>query len=129
MLKNGIINAQLAAVLAEFRHVNTLAIVDGPFPTYPGVKLVDLALVKGFPTIPDVLDAILPLLDLTGMYLANEFAEKVDSETVSKYKKHHGQVPVTLIPHEEFKIKVGQALAIIHTGDAVPYSSVILKSG
>jgi len=34
-----------------------------------------------------------------------------------------------LIPHEEFKIKVGQSLAIIHTGDAVPYSSVILKSG
>ena len=129
MLKNGIINAQLAAVVAEFRHVNTLAIVDGPFPTYPGVELVDLALVKGFPTIPDVLDAILPLLDLTGMFLANEFAEKVDSETVAKYKKHHGQVPVTLIPHEEFKIKVGQALAIIHTGDAVPYSSVILKSG
>jgi D-ribose pyranase len=37
--------------------------------------------------------------------------------------------PEILIPHEEFKIKVGQSLAIIHTGDAIPYSSVILKSG
>ena len=129
MLKDGIINAQLASVLAQFRHVNTLAIVDGPFPSYPGVELVDLALVKGFPTIPDVLDAILPLLDLTGLYLANEFSQKVDSATVAKYRKHYEHVPVTLIPHEEFKIKVGQSLAIIHTGDAVPYSSVILKSG
>ena len=129
MLKDGIINGQLASVLARFRHVNTLAIVDGPFPSYPGVEIVDLALIKGFPSIPDVLDAILPLLDLTGMYVANEFAEKVDATTVEKYRKHYGGVQTILIPHEEFKIKVGQALAIIHTGDAVPYSSVILKSG
>ena len=42
MLKEGIINAQLAAVLADFRHVNTLAIVDGPFPTYPGLSLIHI---------------------------------------------------------------------------------------
>jgi len=42
MLKNGIINSQLASVLAQFRHVNTLAIVDGPFPSYPDVELVTL---------------------------------------------------------------------------------------
>ena len=129
MLTSGIINGQLASVLARFRHVNTLAIVDGPFPSYPGVELVDLALIKGFPTIPNVLDAILPLLDLSGLYLANEFSEKVDAPTVAKYKKHFENIPINLSPHEEFKIKVGQALAIIHTGDAVPYSSVILKSG
>jgi len=129
MLKNGSSNGQLASVLARFRHVNTLAIVDGPFPSYPNVELVDLALVKGFPTIPDVLDAILPYLDLTGIFLANEFSEKVDSGTVAKYKKHFEKIPTILIPHEEFKIKVGQAIAIIHTGDSVPYSSVILKSG
>lgn len=129
MLKSGIINGQLASVLARFRHVNTLAIVDGPFPSYPGVELVDLAVIKGFPSIPEVLDMILPHLELTGLYLANEFAEKVDAPTVEKYKKHHAGIPAILVPHEEFKVKVGQALAIIHTGDAVPYSSVILKSG
>lgn len=129
MLKDGIINGQLASVLARFRHVNTLAIVDGPFPSYPNVELVDLALVKGFPKITDVLDAILPFLDLTGLYLANEFSEKVDPKTVLEYKKHFENTPIISIAHEEFKIKVGQSLAIIHTGDAVPYSSVILKSG
>jgi len=129
MLKSGIINGQLASILARFRHVNTLAIVDGPFPSYPDVELVDLALIKGFPTIPDVLDAILPLLDLTGLYLANEFIQKVDPQIVARYTDHHAGLPAELIPHEEFKIKVGKSLAIIHTGDAVPYSSVILKSG
>ena len=129
MLRNGIINGQLASVLARFRHVNTLAIVDGPFPSYPNIELVDLALIKGFPTIPEVLDAVLPLMDLTGLFLAEEFEDKVESDVVRRYKSHHGGLVTTTIPHEEFKLKVGEALAIIHTGDAVPYSSVILKSG
>ena len=63
MITTGVINGQLASLLARFRHVNTIAIVDGPFPTYPNVETVDLALVMGVPTIPQVLDAILPLLD------------------------------------------------------------------
>jgi D-ribose pyranase len=129
LLKDGIINGQLASVLARFRHVNTLAIVDGPFPSYPNVELIDLAIVKGFPTIPQVLDALLPLMDLTGFYLAQEFEQKVPKDIVSEYKKHHAGLIPTVIAHEEFKVKVGESLAIIHTGDAVPYSSVILKSG
>jgi len=119
----------LASVLARFRHVNTLAIVDGPFPSYLGVEIVDLALVKGFPKITTVLDAILPLMDLTGLFLANEFDEQVESAIVSEYKAHYLGLPITFIPHSEFKIKVGQSLAIVHTGDDVPYSSVILRSG
>ena len=129
MLKTGIINGQLASLLARFRHVNSIAILDGPFPSYPEIEIVDLALIKGFPTIPQVLDAILPLLDLTSLYLANEFAEQVPAETVQRYKGHHGGIPAILIPHQEFKMKVGQCLGIIHTGDSIPYSSVILNSG
>jgi D-ribose pyranase len=63
------------------------------------------------------------------MYLAAEFEAKVDAATVAEYKKHHAGLKTTVIPHEDFKIKVGQTLGIIHTGDAVPYSSVILRSG
>lgn len=129
MLNSGVINGQLASLLARFRHVNSIAIVDGPFPTYPNVELVDLALVKGFPTVPQVLDAILPLLDVTSLFLAHEFIEKVDAKTVSEYKEHHRGIKTDLIPHEEFKKQVGLTLGIIHTGDAIPYSSVILKSG
>jgi D-ribose pyranase len=63
------------------------------------------------------------------MYLAAEFEAKVDAAKVAEYKTHHRGLATTVIPHEEFKVKVGQALGIIHTGDAVPYSSVILRSG
>ena len=89
MIKNGIINGDLASLLARFRHVNTIAIVDGPFPTYPNVETIDLALVMGTPTVSQVLDAILPHLDLTGMYLAAEFEAKVDAATVAGQRPEH----------------------------------------
>lgn len=129
MKRSGIINGQLASLLARFRHVNSIAIVDGPFPTYPNVETVDLAVTKGFPTIPQILDQILPLLDISGLYLATEFEISVDPKIVTEYKSHYGGVSPTLITHEEFKRRVGQTLGIIHTGDPIPYSSVILTSG
>ncbi len=129
MIKNGILHPQLASLLARFRHVNAIAIVDGPFPTYPNVETIELAITMGWPTIPQVLDEILPKLEITSLLLANEFSEKVDSQIVQDYVKHHQGIPTTKIPHSEFKIQVGQCLGIIHTGDQIPYSSVILKSG
>jgi D-ribose pyranase len=129
MIKNGILHPQLASLLARFRHVNAIAIVDGPFPTYPNVETIELAITMGWPTIPQVLDEILPHLQVTSLVLANEFAEKVDVQTVQKYLQHHNAIATTKIPHSQFKVEVGQCLGIIHTGDPIPYSSVILKSG
>ena len=129
MIKDGILHPQLASLLARFRHVNAIAIVDGPFPTYPNVETIELAIKMGWPTIPQVLDEILPHLQITSLVLANEFSKKVDKQTVENYLKHHQGIATTKIPHSEFKIQVGQCLGIIHTGDPIPYSSVILKSG
>ena len=129
MIKNGILHPQLASLLARFRHVNAIAIVDGPFPTYPNVETIELAISMGWPTIPQVLDEILPHLQITSLVLANEFTEKVDKATTDEYIKHHRAIPTTKIAHSQFKVEVGQCLGIIHTGDPVPYSSVILKSG
>ncbi|MGI9226941.1 MAG: RbsD/FucU domain-containing protein [Candidatus Nanopelagicaceae bacterium] len=129
MTTNRIINGQLASLLARFRHVNTIAIVDGPFPTYPNVETVDLAVVLGLPSIPDVLTAILPHIEVTSITMAQEFEDKVDAKVVSEYRKVISHLPVNIIAHENFKVKVGQALGIIHTGDNVPYSSVILNCG
>lgn len=129
MIKNGILHPQLASLLARFRHVNAIAIVDGPFPTYPNVETIELAITMGWPTIPQVLDEILPYLDVTSLVLANEFEEKVDKQIAQRYIAHHKNIPTTKIAHSDFKVQVGQCLGIIHTGDAVPYSSVILKSG
>jgi D-ribose pyranase len=129
MIRNGVINGQLASLLARFRHVNSIAVVDGPFPSYLEVETVDLAVKKGFPTIPQILDLILPDLNITSVVMAREFKTKVDKITVDRYQLHLKDLPIDLVEHEDFKIQVGKVLGIIHTGDPVPYSSVILKSG
>jgi D-ribose pyranase len=129
MTTKRIINGELASLLARFRHVNTIAIVDGPFPTYPNVETVDLAVVLGLPSIPDVLAAILPHVEVTSVTMAAEFEAQVDAKVVSDYRKAISHLPLNIIAHEDFKIKVGQTLGIIHTGDNVPYSSVILSCG
>ena len=129
MMRDGIINGQLASLLARFRHVNSIAIVDGPFPSYLNVETVDLAVKKGFPTIPQILDLILPELELSGVVMAKEFEAKVEKSTVDSYRSHLKGLPLQIIDHEDFKVQVGKTLGIIHTGDPIPYSSVILKSG
>ena len=129
MMRDGIINGQLASLLARFRHVNSIAIVDGPFPSYLNVETVDLAVKKGFPTIPQILDLILPELELSGVVMAREFEAKVEKATVDSYRSHLKGLPIQIIDHEDFKVQVGKTLGIIHTGDPIPYSSVILKSG
>jgi D-ribose pyranase len=129
MTTNRIINGELASLLARFRHVNTIAIVDGPFPTYPNVETVDLAVVLGLPSIPDVLTAILPHIEISSVTMAAEFEAKVDAAVVAQYRKVISHLPLNIIAHADFKVKVGQTLGIIHTGDNIPYSSVILNCG
>lgn len=131
MLADGILNPQLASLLARFRHANSIAILDGPFPFYPNVETVDLTLVRGIPTISQVLDAVLPVLDRSalGLLVANEFAANVDSATVAEYTAHHAGLPTTFIPHTEFKQRVNDCIGIIRTADSVPYSNVIITCG
>jgi len=129
MTTNRIINGELASLLARFRHVNTIAIVDGPFPTYPNVETVDLAVVLGLPSIPDVLTAILPHIEVSSVTMAKEFEKNRNLSIIKEYNQAISGIPVNIIDHEDFKVKVGQTLGIIHTGDNVPYSSVILNCG
>ena len=51
------------------------------------------------------------------------------TELVEKYISHHKGIPTTKVAHTEFKKLVSQSLGVIHTGDGIPYSSVILRSG
>lgn len=129
MLVDGILNPQLAQLLARFRHANSIAILDAPFPSYPEVETVELILVRGVPTIPQVLDALLPRLQVTDLVMAEEFTSHVDAQTQADYRAHHLDLPIEWVPHAEFKQMVGQCLGIVHTGDPVPYSNVILRSG
>lgn len=124
-----ILNPELASLLARFRHANAIAILDGPFPSYPDVETIELILDRGIPTIPQVVDVILAEHEVSSVVMADEFRANVDPAVQADYLSHLGALPITWIPHAEFKQRVGQCLGIVHTGDAVPYSNVILHWG
>ena len=120
---------QLASLLARFRHANAIAVLDAPFPTYPDVETVDLIVRRGLPTIPDLVDVILAEHEVSSVLMADEFRQHVDAQTQASYLSHLGELPVEWIPHVDFKAEVGRCLGIVHTGDPVPYSNVILRWG
>jgi D-ribose pyranase len=120
---------QLASLLARFRHANAIAVLDAPFPTYPDVETVDLIVRRGLPTIPDLVDLILAEHEVSSVVMADEFRQHVDASTQADYLSHLGELPVEWIPHVDFKAEVGRCLGIVHTGDPVPYSNVILRWG
>lgn len=120
---------QLASLLARFRHANAIAVLDAPFPTYPDVETVDLIVRRGLPTIPDLVDLILAEHEVSSVVMAEEFRQHVDAATQADYLSHLGELPVEWIPHVDFKAEVGRCLGIVHTGDPVPYSNVILRWG
>ena len=120
---------QLASLLARFRHANAIAVLDAPFPTYPGIETVDLIVRRGLPTIPDLVDLILAEHEVSSVVMAEEFRVHVDAATQADYLAHLGDLPVEWIPHVDFKAEVGRCLGIVHTGDPVPYSNVILRWG
>jgi D-ribose pyranase len=120
---------QLASLLARFRHANAIAVLDAPFPTYPDVETVDFIVRRGLPTIPDLVDLILAEHEVSSVVMAEEFRQHVDAPTQADYLSHLGDLPVEWIPHVDFKAEVGRCLGIVHTGDPVPYSNVILRWG
>ena len=58
MIETRLLNPHLLALLARVRHTNRIVIADAMFPSWPDIPEVDLSLVAGLPSIPQVLAAI-----------------------------------------------------------------------
>ena len=59
MLIDGLVNPHLLALVARIRHTNMLVIADAAFPFWPEIETVDISLVKGAPTVPQVVEPLL----------------------------------------------------------------------
>jgi D-ribose pyranase len=126
MLKTGILNPQLAALLTRFRHTNTLVIADRGFPFWPGIETIDLALTDNIPTVTDVLRAILPLVTVGAVFMAEEF--RTENSPAALQLRLTLTPKITFEPHSTFKLRVPRAIALIRTADTTPYANIILES-
>lgn len=128
MKKGGIINAQLAGLIAGLGHTDLFMIVDGGMPIPGGVEIVDLALCGGVPLFRQVMDAVLEETVVEYYYLAEEIKEK--NVPLHEYilEKLAG-VEGDYIPHVELKGRSGKVKFAIRTGEFTPYPNVILQAG
>lgn len=128
MIRSGILNPHLLGLMARLRHTNTVVIADSMFPSWPGIETVDLALIYGVPTIPQVLQALLAQWHAGRAWMAEEFLQKNEEATRDEFRTALGTVPIEFEPHLEFKRRVPGAIGLIRTGEYRVYTNLILES-
>lgn len=128
MLVNGILNPLVNSLLARTRHTNTLVIADRGFPFWPGLETIDLSLVDGIPTVPQVLQAVLGNWRAGRVYMAEEFDAANDKATRRRFREALQGIPCTLEPHGQLKLRVPYAIGLIRTGETTQYANLILES-
>ena len=129
MLKSGLLNPHVLALLARVRHTNTLVIADRGFPSWPQIETVDLSLVDGVPTVVQVVAALRKNWIMDEAFMAREFLKANSPATRREFAAALAGTKVTYEPHVAFKRRVPGAVGLIRTGDTVPYANLILVSG
>ena len=128
MKKRGIINAQLAGLIAGLGHKDTFMIADGGMPIPQGVEIVDLALCGGVPTFRQVMDAVLDETEVEFYTLAEEIVEK-NPELLSYIKEKLLEADSEMISHVELKEMSKNIKFAVRTGEFTPYPNIILRAG
>jgi D-ribose pyranase len=129
MLKSGILNPSILSLIARVRHTNILVIADRGFPFWPQIETIDISLVDGIPTVNQVLEALLPAVDLGKAYMAQQFKEVNPAEVVAERQRILGGIDLNFEDHEAaFKKRVPGAIGLIRTSDTTHYSNIILVS-
>ena len=128
MLQTGILNPHVLDLIARIRHTNTLVIADWAFPYWPEIETVDISLTKNIPTVLDVLDLLTPVFKIGRIWQAEEFLTTNSEETVARFAKSFGEIPLTREAHVDFKKRVPGAIGLIRTGDTTAYGNIIVES-
>ena len=132
MKKSGILNSDISRVLSYMGHTDTIAIGDCGLPVPEETERIDLALREGMPSFMDVLETVSADMKIEKIVLAEEI--RTDNPMVlEQILELCGNLPepctVEYISHEELKLRLKTCRAVIRTGEATPYSNIILQSG
>src|SRR5262245_25797290 len=129
MLRSGILNPKILALLAHVRHTNLLVIADRGFPFWPQLETIDISLVDDIPTVIDVVKAIRPNFVVSQAWMAEEFLRHNDAATRDRFRAALDGIRVTHEQHIDLKQRVPQAVGLIRTADSIQYANIVLESG
>lgn len=128
MQKIGIFNSDIAKVLADLGHTDTIVIGDCGLPVPAGVSKIDLALKPGTPSFLDVLTEVLKYMEVEKIHIASEMESKNPATWQKMQELFEGKEQI-LSDHEAFKAAAKTAKAVIRTGEITPYANIILHAG
>lgn len=126
MKKSGMINRDIAAVLAKMGHTDQLMIADCGLPIPEGVPCIDLSYTLGKPSFTEILFEVLQDFQAEKVYIADEI--KAGNPVVHK-EIQQLECPIVELTHDQLKQQSKQAKVIIRTGEATPYANIIVQSG
>lgn len=129
MKKHGILNSDIAKVLADLGHTDKIAIGDAGLPVPDGVKKIDLALFLSEPSFLSVLQVVLSDMKVEAVVLAEEIKDQNPKQLVAVKAELKDNEAITYMSHEAFKQQLKDVKVVIRTGEATPYSNIILQSG
>jgi D-ribose pyranase len=124
--RGGVINSRLARELARLGHTDRLVVCDAGLPIPYGPEVVDLAFRFGVPSFEVVLSGLLEELVIEGATAAGEARDRNPPIYELLFSRFPG---LELVSHEELKRLVSGTKLVIRTGEATPYSNVILRCG
>lgn len=128
MKETGLLNSDIADVIARLGHMDEVIVCDAGFPIPLGVRTVDIALAANMPTVLEVLDVLLRDFSVERIVLAEETQLHSPTRFRAIAEKMGEGVVVDTMPHADFKLHSRTVKAIIRTGDFTAYSNVLLVS-
>ena len=112
MKKSGILNSEVASVVAGMGHMDWLSIGDAGMPVPMGT----------------ILENVLKEMKIQKIYLADEIKDQ-NPEQLENIKQALPDVEIEFMPHTDLKKNLAKTHAFIRTGEMTPYSNIILESG
>lgn len=130
MKKAGILNADLARIVAAMGHTDRLVVCDAGFPIPRGSTVVDLALTANVPRFLETLGVVLQELQVERAIVADEM-ERVSNGLFTDVQELLGGVEIEAVSHERFKemTNANKNVFFVRTGEATPYANIMLISG
>lgn len=128
MKKSGVLNREIAAVLARVGHTDKIIIADCGLPIPDDVQCIDLSIKLGTPSFLTVLQAVLNDMEVESITMATEVKSEND-RLLEKVKASYRDIPIEYMSHKALKEAIPCAKTVIRTGEATPYANVILHAG
>jgi D-ribose pyranase len=132
MKRTRLLNSELSYEISRIGHTASITLCDAGLPIPAGVKRIDLAIERGYPSFLKTLDVMLSEMMIEEIVVASEIHQNspaIFQAMMDLFSQHQMNPAVTEVTHHEFKKLTGDSAVIVRTGENTPYANVILKSG